>query len=185
MTTLTQAFRELCGVTRARPDQSEAGIAAMAERLFKVLGEYPEPVALTALDIWPRRSEWFPTEKELRDLLEEIAANAAREAAARGKVGGGRYNSPVGNTVRFVERVREIRGADYVKSWLAGGVTAQFSANHVYTTGIGYDRLTKDCHGIAEACGVLIYRDPDVSKMLADYCDRNGLKFDEPKRRRK
>ena len=144
MTNLSDAFKELCAVSRVRPDLAAGSIEDAARRLWKVLGEYPAPVAMAALDIWPRRSEWFPAEKELRDLLEEVAAEAAKEAVAREHVGGGRYNSPVGNTVLFVDRVRTLRGDAYVKSWLAGGITAQFTCNHVYLTGVGFDRLTKE-----------------------------------------
>lgn len=177
MSALTEAFKELCAVCRPRPDQDESVLMSAASRLWKVLGEYPEPIALTALDTWPRRSEWFPTEKELRGLLDEIAAEAAREAAARGHAGDGRYKQPVGNTVLFVEEVRKLRGPDYVKSWLAGGITCMFTANHVYTTNIGADRLSKDVGALAEQMGVKIIFDRACSEMLARYCDERGLVF--------
>lgn len=180
---LGEAFRELCAVVRPRAEMA-AHMEAMASRLYRVLGEYPEPVVLAALDLWPRRSEWFPTEKELRDLLDEVKSEARQSAVERGHVGGGRFNDPVGNTVTFYERVRDVRGDGYVKSWLRGGVTCQFANAKIYTTRIGEERLSKDVGAIAEQCGVEIIYDPDVSKMLADYCDRHELKFDEPRRRR-
>jgi hypothetical protein len=181
---LAEAFKELCAVSRVRPDLAAGSIEDAARRLWRVLGEYPEAVALTALDVWPRRSEWFPAEKELRGLLEEIASNAAREAQARGAVGGGKYRQPVGNTVGFVEEVRRLRGADYCKSWLAGGITCLFSANIVYTTSIGADRLDKDVGALAAQLGVKIVRDKECSEMLARYCDERQLSF-EPKGRRR
>lgn len=184
MSKLSDAFAELCGICRPRPDQDEAGLEATARGLWKVLGEYPEPVALAALDLWPRRSEWFPTGKELRDLLNQVSAEARISAEERGHVGGGRFHSPVGKTFTFAERVRDVRGDGYVKSWLRGGVTCQFANAKVYTTRIGEERLSKDVGAIAEQCGVEIIHDPDVSKMLSDYCDRHELKFDEPRRRR-
>jgi hypothetical protein len=184
MSALSEAFKELCAVCRPRPDQDESVLMAAASRLWKVLGEFPEPVAQTALDLWPRRSEWFPTEFELRSLLEEIASNAAREAQARGSVGGGKYREPVGNTVAFVEEVRKLRGPDYCKSWLAGGITCLFSANIVYTTGIGADRLDKDVGALAAQLGVKIVHDKECSEMLARYCNERQLSFDPKGRRR-
>lgn len=184
MSKLANAFKEMCAVSRVRPDLAAGSMEDAARRLWKVLGEYPEAVALTALDVWPRRSEWFPAERELRDLLEEIAAEAAHEAAARGSTGDGRYKQPVGNTVGFVDEVRRIRGEDYCKSWLAGGITCLFSANHVYTTGIGFDRLSKDFGHLAHSKGVAIIEDEDCSEMLKRYCDDRGLRF-EPKPRRR
>lgn len=177
MSALSKAFKELCGVCRPRSDQDMSNMEATVSRLWRVFGEYPEAVAVTATDLWPRRSDFFPTEKELRALLDEVAAQAAIDAAARQHVGGGRYNQPVGNTVEFVQRVTHLRGADYVKSWLAGGITAQFSANVVYLTGIGFERLSKDVGALADQCGVRLVRDKDVSEMLKRYCDQNGLKF--------
>lgn len=185
MSKLAQAFKELCAVCRPRPDQDEAVLMAAASRLWKVLGEYPEPVALAALDLWPRRSEWFPTERELRDLLEELASKAAIDAAARGRIADGRYLEPVGKTHVFVERVRKLRGDDYCKSWLAGGITCLFSADTVFTTGIGVERLNRDVRAIIDATGVTVRRSATASRMLADYCDKRELKFDPGGGRRK
>lgn len=181
---LPDAFRELCAVCRPRPDLNDGGMEAAASRLFKALNEYPETVAMTALDMWPRRSEWFPTEKELRDLCEEIASQAAIEAAARGSVGGGLYNYPVGNTVPFVREVTKLRGEDYAKSWLAGGITCLFSANTIHTTRIGEERLNRDFGLLAQHMGIEIERDDTCSKMLAAYCDQNNLRFEQRKVRR-
>lgn len=184
MSKLSDAFAELCGICRPRPDQDEAGLEATARGLWKVLGEHPESIALAALDLWPRRSEWFPTAFELRALLDQVSAESRQAAIQRGHVGGGRFNAPVGATVTFFERVRTVFGDGYVKSWLRGGVTCQFANAKIYTTRIGEERLRKDVGSIAEACGVEIIHDPDVSAMLARYCDENALKFDEPRRRR-
>lgn len=183
MTKLSDAFKEMCAVCRVRPDLAAGSIEDAARRLWSVLGEYPEAVALTALDLWPRRSEWFPAERELRDLLEEIASKAAQDAAARGSIGGGFYKQPVGNTVPFVNRVRDMRGDGYCKSWLAGGITCLFTANQIRTTGIGFDRLNKDVGPLAKEMGITILFDQECSDMLAEYCDRNSLKHD-PKPRR-
>lgn len=184
MSKLTDAFKELCGVTRVRPEQAESGVEAMTRRVFKVLGEFPEPVALTALDLWPRRSEWFPTEKELRDLLEEVSAEAEREAMARGKTDGGLYRQPVGTTMQFVERVRAVRGEGYCKSWLAGGITCFFSNTRIFTTRIGVERLSRDFGALAEEMGVEIRYSEDAAAALRRYCDDRGLVFEAPAKRR-
>lgn len=184
MSKLSDAFEELTQVCRIRPGQFEGDIAALARRVFKALGEYPEPVALAALDIWPRRSEWFPTEKELRDLLEEIQSEAEREAASRGQAGDGTYRGPVGNTALFVQKVEVERGADYVKSWLAGGINCLFTTTTIYTTSIGEERLGKDCAALIKLCGVKIRHSRECSKMLAAYCEKKSLTF-EPKRVRR
>lgn len=184
MSKLTDAFEELTQVCRIRPGQFEGDIAALARRVFKALGEYPEPIALTALDMWPRQSEWFPTEKELRDLLEEIQSEAEREAAARGQATDGTYHGPVGNTALFVEKVQAERGADYVKSWLAGGINCLFTTSTIYTTNIGVERLSKDCAALIKLCGVKIRHSPACSKSLAAYCEKHSLTY-EPKRSRR
>lgn len=183
MSKLADAFKELCAVCRVRPDLAAGSIEDAARRMWRVLGEYPEPVAITALDVWPRRSEWFPSERELRDLLEEIASNAAREAESRGSTGSGLYKHPVGNTVAFVREVERIRGVDYCKSWLAGGITCLFTANQVRTTGVGEDRLRRDVGDLAKLMAIEILEDTDCSQMLRDYCDRNELKFEQKRGR--
>jgi len=184
MSKLADAFRALSQVTRPRPDQSEGGIEAGARRLFATLSEYPEAVALRALDAWPRQSEWFPTEFELRGLCATLAADAAREEAASSYVGGGRYNKPDGIVMQFVERVRTARGEGYVKSWLAGGVTCQFGHNRIYTTGIGAERLLKDFGPLAYDLSVAVIADVGCMRMLAEYCDGRDLQFDTKRARR-
>lgn len=181
---MKNAFRELTQVCRTRPGQAEGDIAAMASRLFKVLGEYGEPVALTALDMWPRKSEWFPTEKELRDLCEDIASQAAIDAASRGKCEEGVYRGPVGNTVMFVDAVRDTMGEAYVRSWLSGGINCLFGNDTIYTTPTGMQRLVRDCFSLMGQCGVQVKTSLRVTAMLAEYCDGRELEF-EPKRVRR
>jgi len=180
---LADAFQELTQVCRPRPDQNEGNIEAGARRLFKMLSEYPEGLALEALDQWPRQSEWFPTEFELRKLCDELLAEATRKEVAGGYVGGGRYHKPDGMVFQFVERVRDARGDGYVKSWLAGGITCQFAHNKIYTTGIGHDRLNRDFGILAYDLGVAIIEDAECSKMLRDYCAANNLMGPKPKGR--
>ena len=184
MSKLTDAFEELTQVCRIRPGQFEGDIAALARRVFKALGEYPEPVALTALDMWPRQSEWFPTEKELRDLLDAIKAESEREAAARGIGREGTYHSPTGASADFVDRVRRVHGGDYVKSWMAGGINCLFADKNIYVTSSAFDRLHRDCAFIAQAAGVTIVRSKQAEAMLAKYCDDREITFEQKRVRR-
>ena len=183
MSALTEAFRELCAVTRPRPDQSEDGLTAMASRLFKVLGEYPEAIAITALDQWPRQSDWFPTEKELRGLLEQLASAAAIDAASRGQAPDGSYLYPIGRTLAFVERAKRLYGEDYCKSWLAGGITCIFTDDKIFTAGVGCERLHHDLGAAAREAGVEIFTSAAASKMLAQHCETRGLRFEAKKGR--
>lgn len=175
---------ELTQVTRPRPGQDEAGIEAGVRRLFAALKEYSEDVALWALDAWPRHSEWFPTEHELRVFCDRRMCEIAREEAAkRGEAKGGRFLEPVGKTAYFASRAFVVMGEPWCKSWLAGGITCMFSNDTIYTTSIGCERINRDCDLLLREAGVRVIESKDASKMLADYCDRNQLSF-EPKRRR-
>lgn len=184
MTKLSEAFKELCAVSRVRPDLAAGSIEDAARRLWRVLGEYPEAVALKAMDQWPRRSEWFPAEKELRELLREIDGDEAYKRASEGDTTEGVYLSPIGNTHLFVERVRQICGADFVRSWLAGGVNCKFSLNTIYTTGVGADRLSAEFSDMAEQLGVTIKENEVCTRMLADYVDSRGIETEKKRGRR-
>jgi hypothetical protein len=183
VTKLAEAFKELCAVCRVRPDLAAGGIEDAGRRLWRVLGEYPEAVALEALDQWPRQSDWFPTEKELRGLLDQLASAAAIEAAQRGEAPDGSYLYPVGRTLAFVERAKRLYGEDYCKSWLAGGITCIFTDDKIFTTGVGFERLHHDLGAAAREAGVEIFSSAAASAMLAQHCDTRGLKF-EPKKGR-
>lgn len=184
MSKLTDAFGELTQVCRVRPGQFEGDIEAMARRIFRTLNEYPEDVALAALDAWPRQSEWFPAERELRDLLDGIKGDADRKAASQGQANDGAYFQPIGRVAGFVDKVRELYGADYVKSWLSGGINARFTDKLVLVTGSAFDRLQHDCGYLARLWGVQIEKDPRAEELLIKYCNDNDLKF-EPKRSRR
>lgn len=182
MTALTDAFEELCSVCRPRPDQDEGMMEAGARRLWKTLGEYPERVALAGLDSWPKQSEWFPTEKELRNLLDTLKLKMGRtDGKGTGK---GRSQEPVGMTFQFWQRIADVRGEAYAMSWLRPGVTAEFTTNNVYVNQVGHDRLWRDCEDLIRECGVAIVIDNDVARLLVDYMERNGIGQYEPKRRR-
>lgn len=181
MSKLAEAFRELTQVCRVRPGAIEADIAAMARRLFRVMGEYPEAVALAAMDEWPRRSAFFPTEHEIRGLLEEIAGALARRVDP-GNLQDGTYSSPVGATAEFARRVHAAHGAAYVDSWLIGGLNCLFSHDTIYTTAVGRQHLLQECGGIAGDCGVKIIQTEQMRERLREYARERG--WDEGKRRK-
>lgn len=173
MSKLADAFRQLIAVVRARPDMDASGAAAASRRLYSVLTEYDEEVALEALDSWPRNSEWFPTEKELRDLLDYVKIN-------HDKVGGkidarGRSDKPSGMTKHFYDAVCRVKGEAYARSWLRGGATAMFTERYVYVNQVGHDRLWRDISNLIEEHGVAIVVDDDMTRMLVDYMAANGI----------
>jgi hypothetical protein len=178
---LANAFNELCAVCRPRPDQDEEIMQAGARRLWKVLTEYREEVAIQALDAWPKHSEWFPTEKELRSLLDRLKLDAATTGDTTRP---DRFARPVGRTKNFFDRVSEVRGKAYANSWLRGGVTAEFSANYVFVTEPGHDRLWRDCENLIRETGVAIVIDPEVGQLIIDYMEKTGIGAYEQKRRR-
>lgn len=177
---LKDAFADLCGVCRPRSDLDDLGREAAARRLWKFLSEdFDYAVALETLDRWPQQNQFFPTEKELRDLLAEVALDlkAAEHPVGTSGLLSGRFNKPTGATQAFYEKVREVRGKAFCKSWLRGGVTVQYSATQVFTTRIGYERLNESCKLIAEKHGVEFVQDEAISGILAQYCDDMGLEF--------
>lgn len=179
---LESAFNELCAVCRPRPDQDEGMMEAGARRLWRVLGEYSEPVAIEALNDWPRNSEWFPTEKELRNVLDYVKLN--NDKASGEKDTKGRSDKPFGMTKHFWEGVARIKGEAYARSWLRGGVTCMFTERYVYVNQVGHDRLWRDVSNLINEYGVAIVVDDDIAKLLVDYIERNGIGKYEPKRRR-
>lgn len=179
---VAKALKQLIAVTRPRPDQSEASIAAMAERFQAVFREYPESIVLGALNAWPKSSEWFPTEKELRDLLDYL--RLADDKAVGAQDARGRSDKPSGLTLRFWEAVARVKGEAYARSWLRGGVTCLFTDRYVIVNQVGHDRLWRDLSNLIREHGVAIVVDGDISRLLVDYMERNGMSGFEMKRRR-
>jgi len=148
-----------------------------------VLTEYDEQVALDALDAWPRNSEWFPTEKELRDLLDYVRLTS--DKASGEKDAKGRSDKPYGMTKHFWEAVARVKGEAYARSWLRGGATAMFTERYVYVNQVGHDRLWRDISNLIEEHGVAIIVDDDMTRMLVDYMEANGITggFEQKRRR--
>lgn len=190
---ILQALQGLASNTRHRGMSSPQAMAAGAERMARMLLEFPGHIALKAIDRWPYEAEgddgeWFPTEKGLHTfaavLMREHQAREARAAAARTS-SEGRYMSPLGNTELYVEKVERVHGKKYVEAWLQGGINAQFTPGVVYLTGAGYDRLTADTWHQAKEADVKLRACPRVSELLAAYCDK--LELDgrvQPKKRK-
>lgn len=179
---ISKALKQLIAVTRPRPDQTEGGVGAMAERFAAVFSEYPEDVVVAALDEWPRGNEWFPTEKELRELLGYMRVNSERASGKRDARG--RSDTPSDMTKYFCERVAAVRGEPFVRSWLRGGVTAMFSGKYIFVNQVGHDRLWRDCADIIRECGVVVQVDNEIARLLVDFIDKNNIGAWEPKRRR-
>lgn len=179
---ITKAMRQLIAVTRPRPDQSEASVSAMAERFAVVFSEYPEAIVIGALNAWPKHSEWFPTEKELRDLLDYLKLSSDKIGSSIDARG--RSDKPSGMTKHFWEAVARVKGEAYARSWLRGGVTCMFTERYVYVNQVGHDRLWRDVSNLINEYGVAIVVDDDIAKLLVDYIERNGIGKHEPKRRR-
>lgn len=177
-----KALKQLIAVTRPRPDQSEGSVAAMAERFLAVFSEYPEPIVLGALNAWPKSSEWFPTEKELRELLDYLKISSDKIGSSIDAQG--RSDKPSGMTKHFYEAVARIKGEAYARSWLRGGITAMFTDRYVFVNQVGHDRLWRDLSNLIRECGVAVVVDDDIAKLLVDYMERNGIGGYEPKRRR-
>lgn len=181
---LGKALKQLIAVTRPRPDQSEGSVAAMAERFLAVFSEYPEPIVLGALNAWPKHSEWFPTEKELRDLLDYLKLSSDKIGSnidARG-----RSDKPSGMTKHFYDAVCRVKGEAYARSWLRGGATAMFTDRYVYVNQVGHDRLWRDLSNLIHEHGVAIVVDDSMTRMLVDYMEANGISGGfEPKRSRR
>lgn len=170
---IAQAMKQLIAVTRPRPDQSEGGVSAMAERFSAVFSEYPEDVVIAALNEWPKASEWFPTEKELRDLLNYLRFNSASTKGERDARG--RSDTPSGMTEYFWQRVAALKGEAYARSWLWGGVTAMFTGKYVFVNQVGHDRLWRDCADLIRECGVAIVVDDEIARLLVQHMAENNI----------
>lgn len=177
-----KALKQLIAVTRPRPDQSEASVSAMAERFAAVFSEYPESIVIGALNAWPKSSEWFPTEKELRDLLDYLRLANDKEGGAIDTRG--RSDKPHGMTKHFYDAVCRVKGEAYARSWLRGGVTCMFTDRYVFVNQVGHNRLWRDLSNLIEEHGVAIIVDDEIAKLLVDYMERNGIGGFEAKRRR-
>lgn len=182
---LAAALAALTGFCQRPPDIAEDALRDWMSGLMVALQRHPAAVALAAVQAWPQQpgGRWWPMAADLDAIARSIGADhaeladrlAAARAARRTKTTPERSNNPIGRSAQFVERVRVILGAKYVKSWLVGGVNAQFGDTVVWLTPFGAQVLRRDCGEIAKTVGVLLEADPDLSVTLAQYCEARGL----------
>lgn len=171
-----EALAKLC-VTRS----GSAALEAHIEALAPYLEPFPASVVLAALDRWPstEAGKWFPTAHELLDICRMLAAQHRAKAAASQAMEGkaGRFLAP---TERSANAVRRIRAADekFARAWLQLGVNVQFGPDAIYTTGIGYDRISQRFEAILDEEGVKLIDCPQVSYLLAQHVAR--LQDDKP-----
>lgn len=182
---LAAELAALTGFCQRPPDISEDALRDWMHGLMAALQRHPAAVAMEAVRAWPQQpgGRWWPMAADLDALARAIGAGhaeladrlAAARAARRTKTTPQRSNNPIMRSAEFVDRVKAAHGAKYVKSWLMGGVNAQFGDAVVWLTPFGARVLQKDCGEIAKAVGVLLEADPDLSVTLAQYCDARGL----------
>ena len=78
-----------------------------------------------------------------------------------------------------------LKGEAYARSWLRGGATAMFTDRYVYVNQVGHDRLWRDLSNLINEHGVAIVVDDDMTRMLVDYMEANGITggFEQKRRR--
>ena len=107
MSALFDLLSEVMAVTRA-PRGVDAGSAeAMALRYMRILREYHEDVAVKALDDWPRKHQFFPTEPELRQAL-DAEHDLLRPHMAKPPYDDGMNANPIGATKAFIDEFRAL-----------------------------------------------------------------------------
>lgn len=96
-----------------------------------------------------------------------------------------RSPTPFGRTLDFVEKVRAVHGAAYVRSWLQ--LTCQFDERVVWTWNYGADRLRRECGKLAEEAGVFIRTDQAAQDYFMantqTFADQQALAGPKPKRK--
>ena len=183
--TLAQELLLLVACCQRPANLGESHLQDWMAGLMALLQRHPGPVAIEAIRAWPQQpgGRWWPMAADLDALARTLGARHAElaeriaEAKARRRTRSTpeRSTTPIGRSAQFVGRVRETHGEPYVRSWLRGGVNALFGDEVVWLTGIGAERLARDCGGIAKAVGVRLEASSEVSALLAQYCDARGL----------
>ena len=166
------------------PHIGEDGLRAWLGGVVATLLQHPGAAAVAAVQEWPRQpgGRWWPMARDLDELAQAFGARhreaeaAVREARhRRGASSQARNTLPTGRAAKFVERVATAHGEAYVQAWLRGGLNAQFGEDRIWLTGVGFDRLNRECGAIAHDLGVKLEPCAQVSALLARYCDANGL----------
>jgi len=109
MSRVAELLEEI-SVVCIQPKGMDAGaIEILTKRLMRMIGEYAEPIAIRALDDWPKRHRFFPTENELREELDRAAGfHEARKEQSTKRYDDGMSAHPHGATRAFLDEFRAI-----------------------------------------------------------------------------
>lgn len=105
MSRLSDLLAEVMAVTRPPRGMDAGGVEAMTLRYMRILRDYHEDVGMKALDDWPKRHSFFPTEPEFRKALDEAHA-ILRPAAPLPPYDDGMRAGPHGATKAFIDEFR-------------------------------------------------------------------------------
>lgn len=166
----------------AQPKSAEMGSAVEgAKRLMKMLLEFPADCALEAINDWPKtpNGKWWPTEAELRAECEKRVdyrrrlqkqvrdAQAAMQRGAHRQSGQDRRLEPYGATAEYVAAAERAYGAKFVASWLTRR-NCEFTADTIFTTPIGRERLSWKCAEIGKHFKVKVVECEQVAKRFSE-----------------
>jgi hypothetical protein len=121
MSALSDLLAEVMAVTRPPRGFDASGVEALTLRYMRILREYHEDVAVKALDEWPRKHQFFPTEPELRDALNEAHA-ILRPYTKRPRYDDGMTENPLGATKSFIDEFRKLH-PNKCAAWFDGNIT--------------------------------------------------------------
>lgn len=106
---LAELLRDIAGSTLPAKGTDAAFTEASFKRLMALLKEKPEPIAIRALEDWPRQNRYFPLEADLARALDRAAEiNRACEAPTAKRFDDGMQDEPVGATLDFIKEFRRI-----------------------------------------------------------------------------
>lgn len=178
---IAAAMAGLAEVT-AHPKETDVDSAAEGmKRLTRMLYEYPADVALEAVNEWPKtpNGKWWPTESELRAECEKRVdyrrrlqkqVRDAQAAMQRGAHRDGKQDrrlEPYGATADYVAAAERAYGAKFVASWLTRR-NCEFTADTIYTTPIGRERLSWKCAEIGKHFKVKVVECEQVTKRFSE-----------------
>jgi hypothetical protein len=176
---LLDRLNECVAVTRRPEDLDEVHLVGWMKGISQALMDYPGDIAARALRDWrkTKNGEYWPREKPLRDLCEEmvltrrtlLAAVNMQEHAAK-EAPKGRYMTPFGRSQLFFDACCKVIGADWANAWMRGGVNCQWDETTLYTTKAGEMMIRERASGLAKKYDVQIVADANASKLLENYC---------------
>lgn len=154
MSEISDAMAALMAVTRLPRGMDATAAAALTMRFKRIMSDYHEDVSLKALDDWPRKNQFFPTEPEFRKALDEAHA-ALRSRRDAPPYDDGMSQKPTGATRAFIEDFRK-RWPEKCDAWFSGDVT-RFSETRIGTRlAFLKDRVERKAPGLMAKHGVRI-----------------------------